>query len=279
MAAATKLNPAAPPFPFPYALHLAPPAPPPFPLTDAACPPRFPFVTYCCVAVPPGFCFPFQPSPSPHPAVCKGGVPAPHGRPPHKLMAAFTGLGGAGSKRQAAAVKPWKEPACAAAPALVPAAPRKPWVARWKAERTAAKAKAPRPRKAAGPRARKAAQVQREGSPPPPRYTRRLRCRGPPPKPELVLGRSTTTIMLRNIPNKVRYALEQQRLSRGQTRTHQLHPVLVLEPHMTLPPLVHDVCRSSDMISLLDQHCERVNKAAGAVVAAYDVLYLPMDFR
>jgi len=159
------------------------------------------------------------------------------------------------------------------------AAPRKPWVARWKAERSAAKAKAPRPRKAAGPRARKAAQVQREGSPPPPRYTRRLRCRGPPPKPELVLGRSTTTIMLRNIPNKVRYALEQQRLSRGQTRTHQLHPVLVLEPHMTLPPLVHDVCRSSDMISLLDQHCKRVNKDAGAVVSAYDVLYLPMDFR
>ncbi|RLM78450.1 protein MEI2-like 7 [Panicum miliaceum] len=241
MAAATKLNPAAPPFP----------------LADAACPPQFPFVPYCFVPAPPaghiGFCFPVQPPPSPQPGVGKGGVPAAaaaatHGRPPHKLMAAFSDLGGAG-KRKDAAVKPWKEPAraaaTAAAPALVPAAPRKPWVARRKEERSVAKVKAPRPRKAAGPRACKAAQAQRENSPTPTptpfRYTtRRLRCLGPPPKPELVLGWSTTTIMLRNIPNKL---------------------------------------RSSDMISLLDQHCKRVNKSAGAVVAAYDVLYLPMDFR
>ena len=231
MAAATKLNPAAPPFPFPYALHLAPPAPPPFPLADAACPPQFPCVTYCCVAAPPaghiGFCFPVQPPPPPQPAVCKGGVPAAtHGRPPHKLMAAFSGLGVAG-KRQAAAVKPWKEPARAAAPALVPAAPRKPWVARRKAERSAAKAKAPRPRKAAGPRARKAAQAQREGSPPPPPTPRTYTTRGqqcwvPRPKPELVLGWSTTTIMLRNIPNKLRYALEHAAaiITRTDARRH-----------------------------------------------------------
>jgi hypothetical protein len=33
------------------------------------------------------------------------------------------------------------------------------------------------------------------------------------------------------------------------------------------------------MISLLDQHCNIVNRAAGKVVSAYDVLYLPVDFR
>ena len=33
------------------------------------------------------------------------------------------------------------------------------------------------------------------------------------------------------------------------------------------------------MISLLDEQCARANRAAGVVVAAYDVLYLPMDFR
>lgn len=37
-------------------------------------------------------------------------------------------------------------------------------------------------------------------------------------------------------------------------------------------------CRSSDMISLLDDHCKRMNRGA-AVVSAYDALYLPMDFR
>jgi hypothetical protein len=33
------------------------------------------------------------------------------------------------------------------------------------------------------------------------------------------------------------------------------------------------------MISLLDEQCAHANRAAGSVVAAYDVLYLPMDFR
>jgi len=42
---------------------------------------------------------------------------------------------------------------------------------------------------------------------------------------------------------------------------------------------VYHVCRSGDMISLLDEQCARANRAAGSVVAAYDVLYLPMDFR
>ncbi|XP_066359785.1 EH domain-containing protein 1-like [Miscanthus floridulus] len=57
------------------------------------------------------------------------------------------------------------------------------------------------------------------------------------PKPS-ELG-DCTTIMLRNIPNKL---------------------------------------RSGDMISLLDEQCARANRAAGSIVAAYDVLYLPMDF-
>ncbi|CAN6202455.1 unnamed protein product [Urochloa humidicola] len=182
MAVATKLNPAAAPFPDPYAPlhHLAPPAPPPFPLADAACPPNFPFVTYCCVAAAPaghiGFCFPagLHPPCSSPPPLCKGAVVP--GRPPHKLMAAFSGLrGGAGKP-----VKPWKKKApsplaAAAIPAVVPAPPpRKP---RLKAERSMAKGKpkpkpkgmprAPRPRKAAGPRARRA-QRERESTPPPP---------------------------------------------------------------------------------------------------------------
>ncbi|OEL36300.1 Protein MEI2-like 7 [Dichanthelium oligosanthes] len=246
MAAAMKLNPAAAlfPCPSPYTLHLAPPAPPPFPLADAACSPQFPFVTYCCVTAPPaahiGFCFPAQP-PSPPPAVCKGSVPAPaaHGRLPHKLMRAFSGRGGVGKRQAAAAVKQWQEPA----PALVQAAPRKPRVARRKAERNEvegkpkAKTKAPWPRKAAGPRA------VRAGSPSPTctntKYTKRRVpwwTRLPEPK----LGRTTTTVMLRTISNKL---------------------------------------RSSDVIKLLDKHCRRANKAAGAVVSAYDVLYLPMGFR
>lgn len=33
------------------------------------------------------------------------------------------------------------------------------------------------------------------------------------------------------------------------------------------------------MMKLLDEHCSRVNRAAGAVIAAYDVVYLPMYFR
>jgi hypothetical protein len=302
-AAATKLNPAAPPF---YGLHLAPPPPPPFPLADAAaCPPQFPFVTYCCVAAAPpagriGFCFPVQHPPSSPPAAdCKRGVPAAAavlGRPPHKLMAAFSGLGGAEKRQHAASVvvKPRRQgpapaalAATAAAPVLVPAAaPRKPRAARRKAERSMdktktkakakpkPKAKAPGPRKAAGPRARAAAKAQRESSPPTmtqyttprPRFRKRL--------PEPKLGWTSHTVMFRNIPNRLRYALDQQR---SQWRRSVL--VLVLDPQPNDFSLVFDVCRSSDMISLLDQHCNIVNRAAGKVVSAYDVLYLPMDFR
>jgi hypothetical protein len=238
MAAATKLNPAAPPF---YGLHLAPPPPPPFPLADAAaCPTQFPFVTYCCVAAAPpagriSFFFPVQQPPSSPPAAdCKRGVPAAAavlglGRPPHKLMAAFSGLGGTGKRHAAAslAAKPWRHGpaptalATAAAPAHVPAAaPRKPRAARRKVERSMAKpkpktnstkAKAQRPRKAAGTRARAAAKAQRESSPPPttqyttprPRFGKRL------PEPEL--GWTSHTVMFRNIPNRLRYALDQQR--------------------------------------------------------------------
>ncbi|KAF8685375.1 hypothetical protein HU200_043999 [Digitaria exilis] len=242
--AATKLNPAAPPF---HALHLAPPPPPPFPLAGAtACRPQFPFVTYYCVAAAPpssahiGFCFPVQHPPASHPsspAFRKGGVPAAavHGRPPHKLM-----------KRQAAAaMKPWKQQqqqhppapltAAVASAAMVPArSPRKPRLAR--------RAKVPRPRKAAGPRARRAAApaAQLRGSSPAPEQTMYTTGRNPgPPLQEPKFNNTATTVMLRNIPNKL---------------------------------------RSSDMISLLDDHCRRMNRGGGGV-SAYDTLYLPMDFR
>lgn len=42
---------------------------------------------------------------------------------------------------------------------------------------------------------------------------------------------------------------------------------------------VYHVRRSGDLISLLDEQCAHANRAAGSVVAAYDVMYLPMDFR
>ncbi|EES04542.1 hypothetical protein BDA96_04G051500 [Sorghum bicolor] len=237
---ATKLNPFAAPFPCPY--PLAPPAPPPFPLADA-CPPRFPFVTYCCVASPQGhlglgFCFPVQQCSSP-PALRKG-VPAapPHGLPPHKLMAAFSGPCRAGKQRQALPPVPMKPVASAAAadaaPAQVPAAKRKPRMARLLKAESWSQAKAPRPRKARGPRARLTAQRE---APPTSLYTKRPRDWVKPEPSELG---DCTTIMLRNIPNKL---------------------------------------RSGDMISLLDEQCARANRAAGVVVAAYDVLYLPMDFR
>ncbi|CAN6230371.1 unnamed protein product [Urochloa humidicola] len=262
---ATKLNPAAAPFPSPYAPpllhHLAPPAPPPFPLADAACPPNFPFVTYCCVPAAPaghiGFCFPSSPPP-----LCKAGVvpaspeavPMPvHGCPPHKLMAAFSGRVGAEKGQATATGKPWKGAAAPAAaagapvPVLVPAAtPRKPRAARRKAEKGMAsgapkpkgKPGAPRPRKAAGPRARRAARLERSLPPQPVYTTRRPECWKKLPEPEV--GWNSYTVMLRNIPNKL---------------------------------------RSSHMIEMLDEHCKFMNEAAGMVVSAYDVLYLPMDFK
>jgi hypothetical protein len=200
MATATKLNPFAAPFPCPYPYHLAPPAPPPFPLADA-CPPRFPFVTYCCVASPQGrlgFCFPVQQSSGSPPVLRKGVLAAPpHGLPPHKLMAAFSGPCGAGKKRHDPAPVPKKPVAADAAPAQVPAAPRKPRMARLKAE-SRNQARALRTRKAAGPRAR--LPPQRE-APPPSLYTKRPRDWVKPKPSELG---ECTTIMLRNIPNKLR---------------------------------------------------------------------------
>ncbi|CAN6243105.1 unnamed protein product [Urochloa humidicola] len=258
---ATKLNPAAAPFPGPYAPpllhHLAPPAPPPFPLADAACPPNFPFVTYCCVPTAPvghiGFCFPAGHPPSSRPSLTKAAaVPAAvHGRPPHKLMAAFSGRVGPGKQHAAAAGKPWKgaAPATAAGepvPVLVPAAPPlKQRVARRKAERSMARApkpkgkpRAPRPRKAAGPRARRAARLESSLLPQPVYTKRRPDWWKKLPEPEV--GWNSYTVMLRNIPNKL---------------------------------------RSGDMIQMLDEHCKFMNEAAGRIVSAYDVLYLPMDFR
>jgi hypothetical protein len=137
------------------------------------------------------------------PPVLRKGVLAapPHGLPPHKLMAAFSGPCGAGKKRHAPAPVPKKPVAAAAAadaaPAQVPAAPRKPRMARLKAE-SRNQARALRTRKAAGPRAR--LPPQRE-APPPSLYTKRPRDWVKPKPSELG---ECTTIMLRNIPNKLR---------------------------------------------------------------------------
>jgi hypothetical protein len=43
--------------------------------------------------------------------------------------------------------------------------------------------------------------------------------------------------------------------------------------------LKHHACRCVELIALLDEHCARANRVAGAVVSAYDVVYLPVDFR
>lgn len=202
---ATKLNPAAAPFPCPYPYYAPPP---PFPL-PGACPPTLPLVTYSYVLSPQGrlgFYLPVRQYSSP-PVPRKGVSAAPHhGRlPPPKVMAAFSGPCGAG-KRQAAASP---VAAAAAARAQVPAAPRKPRqeagsrshavAPRQKAESRRSQAVAPWPRKAAGPRARLAA--QREAPPPPSLYTKRP-LHWVKPKPS-ELG-ECTTIMLRNIPNKLR---------------------------------------------------------------------------
>lgn len=205
---ATKLNPAAAPFPCPYpyyAHHLAPAPPPPFPL-PGACPPTLPLVTYSYVLSPQGrlgFYLPVRQYSSP-PVPRKGVSAAPHhGRlPSPKVMAAFSGPCGAG-KRQAAA------PPVASAAAARAQVPRKPRqeagsrshavAPRQKAESRRSQAVAPRPRKAAGPRARLAA--QREAPPPPSLYTKRP-LHWVKPKPS-ELG-ECTTIMLRNIPNKLR---------------------------------------------------------------------------
>ncbi|KAL6629856.1 hypothetical protein ACP70R_029621 [Stipagrostis hirtigluma subsp. patula] len=240
--AATKLNPYAPEFPCPYAFHFGPPPPPP-PHYAAACPaPPSPHgAIYICA--------PF-PVPSPHhhhghpvfgfPVLCpqkvsrKGVSVAPHahGCPPHKLMcsagteklraAAMAQVGPA-----AVAVKGMQEPPAAAVTAQMAAPPCRPRLARQKAERRGGR-KAYRPRRAAGPRARARS--------PSPEFTTRTPLRRPP-APEL--GRRTT-VMLRNIPNKL---------------------------------------KGEDMTRLLDGHCARANTAAGDIVSAYDVLYLPMDFR
>ncbi|XP_062217205.1 protein MEI2-like 7 [Phragmites australis] len=228
---ATKLNPAAAPFPCPYALHLGPPAPPPFPLAGA-CPPPFPFATYYCVASPHGhlrLCFPVRPSSQ---VLCKSApATAPHGLPPHKLM--LSGPGGA-EKLQAAVVsmKGMQEPPAAAAPAQVPVAPCELRSALQKAGRGRSKGKAYR--KAADPHARVAKPSARLPSP---AFTTRPLPRWMLPAPKLG---SCTTVMVRNIPNKL---------------------------------------RGGDMIKLLDDHCARMNKAAGAVISAYDVVYMPIDFR
>ncbi|GJM90246.1 hypothetical protein PR202_ga06507 [Eleusine coracana subsp. coracana] len=58
-------------------------------------------------------------------------------------------------------------------------------------------------------------------------------------KPPAMLGRCTT-VMVRNIPNRL---------------------------------------KGDEMIALLDEHCARANRVAGDVVSAYDVAYLPIDFR
>ncbi|KAL6629855.1 hypothetical protein ACP70R_029620 [Stipagrostis hirtigluma subsp. patula] len=249
--AAPKLNPDAPAFHCRYALHSGPPPPPPppFPLAPARPPPpSFPFATCCFVASHHGllrFCFPAPPS---SPIVCKSVLAAPHGRPPHKLM--FSG--GAEKLQPAAAVQvpaavamddcqePRSAVVAAAPPQVAPApepAPRGVRLARRKAERSRSKAYYYRPRRAAAGPPEPEPAVPRARSPSPVLTTRPQ----PPwmlPAPEF--SPCTTTLMIRNVPNRL---------------------------------------TGDDLIKLLDEHCARVNKAAGAVVAAYDVAYLRMDFR
>ncbi|CAL5060366.1 unnamed protein product [Urochloa decumbens] len=242
MAVATKLNLTAAPFPGrPHApLHLlAPPAPPPFALADAAFPPQFPFVTYCCFAAPPagghiGFCFPAGPlqgrrsrcgGARPPAAQAHGGVLRPRrrrgeaaGREPvegtctRRRGGASPGAGATAAQDAGGAAEGREEHGHAQAQAQGEAqgahAPEGGGQRSWRARR----------RRSLCTRLPDAAAAVR--------WWTKL--------PEPALGWHT------HIPNKL---------------------------------------RSSHMIELLDEHCKFANEAAGKVVSAYDVLYLPMDFK
>ncbi|KAF0936048.1 hypothetical protein E2562_038355 [Oryza meyeriana var. granulata] len=257
--AVTKLNPSARPFHRSHR-HLVFAPPPPMPLYHAAsaCAAPFPFfATYSCASFPcngylyPPCGYPAQMGPPPPGTLfTKGAVaepvvsppPPPHGRPPHKLMlykgAATVTHEKLHAQAQAAAkvarvgvaVQAWRPPpatvAIAAPPRmLVTAAPCRmlqPPVAR----RGMSKEHRPRKQRAGRERSPSPAFTTRPTSPLPPMQK---------------LKRSQTTVMVRNIPNRL-------------TRM--------------------------DMVRLLDDHCARENRrrGRGEPRAEYDLVYVRMDF-
>uniref|UniRef100_I1NXF2 RRM domain-containing protein n=2 Tax=Oryza glaberrima TaxID=4538 RepID=I1NXF2_ORYGL len=265
--AVTKLNPSAAPFHCSRRhLFFAPPPPPPPPMPAyqyhatgacaAAAPPPFPFfATYSCASLPfhghlyPPCGYQAQMGPAPPGAAFAKGVlaaapPPPHGRPPHKLMVCkgaptVTDVKLRAQARAAArvgvaaAVRGWRPPPATAGPPrmLVAAAPcgmlHPAAVAR---RRGMSKVYKPRKPQRAG----------RERSPSPsPVFTTRPMSPTPPMQK---LKPAHTTVMVRNIPNKL-------------TR--------------------------SDMVRLLDDHCARENRRrgrGGEPRAEYDLVYVRMDF-
>ncbi|KAK1614881.1 hypothetical protein QYE76_020398 [Lolium multiflorum] len=202
-------------------LRKASPSPPPAPLSSKDVP-----------SPPP----PTKPAPLRREAL-------PHGTPPHKLMR-FLG-GGVDAKklqakeaapmapRAAEPVKPGQEEP-APAPATAPrrrarmATPRS---LRGKQASERARGKVVGPRQAKAPVERP---CKRSARSPSPAFT--TRPSSPMPAPEW-RKRQVTTVMIRNIPNKL---------------------------------------KPDEMIQLLDEHCARANRKNKP--AAYDFLYLPMDF-
>ncbi|KAM0907006.1 hypothetical protein ACQ4PT_016412 [Festuca glaucescens] len=199
----------------------ADPSPPPAPLSSKDVP-----------SPPP----PTKPAPSQHEAL-------PHGCPPHRLMR-FLGGGVDAEKRQAKEaalmapraaepVKAGQEPA--PAPATAPrrrgrlATPRSLRGKQQASER--GRGKVVGPRQATGPVERA---CKRSARSPSPAFTTRPPT--PMPAPEW-RKRQVTTVMIRNIPNKL---------------------------------------KPGEMMQLLDEHCARANRKKKT--AAYDFLYLPMDF-
>ncbi|XP_040377378.1 protein MEI2-like 7 [Oryza brachyantha] len=251
--AVTKLNPSAPPFQCsrrPPVLAPAPPPPPPlYHAAAGACTgsPFFPFyATYSCASFPfhghlyPPCGYPAQMGPPPSgtlfakgAAVAAAPAAAPHGRPPHKLMLCKGAptvtdeklRAQAQAAAKAAAVQAWRP-----APATIAtgAPPRMLVAAAPCGMLHPAVGKEHRPRKQRSGRERS----------PSPAFTT-----GPvsPLPPMQELKRSQTTVMVRNIPNKL-------------TRT--------------------------DMVRLLDDHCARANRrrGSGEPRAEYDLVYVRMDF-
>uniref|UniRef100_A0A0D9VCE1 Mei2-like C-terminal RNA recognition motif domain-containing protein n=1 Tax=Leersia perrieri TaxID=77586 RepID=A0A0D9VCE1_9ORYZ len=254
--AVTRLNPSARPFHSTrHHVFLAPPPPMPlFPPPAGAPPPPFPFVAAysSCAAAP----FPFQyyhhhhcggggyqvmqMASAPPPPFSKGlltAPPPPHGRPPHKLMLCKGGGGGAPltvTDEKHHAQLAWRRPA----PTTVAAAPRRMLVmhpaaatpARVVARRGTIREYRPAKQRGGG--------GERERSPSAAALTT-----GPvsPLPPMEKLKPKQTTVMVRNIPNKL-------------TRM--------------------------DMVRLLDDHCARENRRRGGGEArvAYDLVYVRMDF-
>ncbi|XP_014755902.1 protein MEI2-like 7 [Brachypodium distachyon] len=153
-------------------------------------------------------------------------VPPPFGSAPHKLIS-LAGAGGVEAEKKLQAEG--AEAAAAAAAGAKPAKPPRRGITKGPRRRRQAAEPAP-----VVPRAAKPARS------PPPLFTTRPQT--PVPAPEWRDNQELTTLMIRNIPN---------RLTPGE------------------------------LMLLLDDHCARANKkerGGGATLAAYDFLYLRMDF-